>query len=166
MKLESQIRKFANDELVEKMKKISRNKDYPPNLISAMKGSVLEFVKLLNGDINRTQWFEQNSQNLDQYYALPLFVFMSRELMSEYFKTEPEEEEETEFRTLLSKYVHYLYPAYNTLPIGRKYREFPFIVFRSYSLGEMREKIYSDRYLLTSHELNILNLILCRDEKV
>ncbi|MGK7919848.1 MAG: hypothetical protein AB4080_07550, partial [Trichodesmium sp.] len=110
--------------------------------------------------------FEQNSQNLDQYYALPLFVFMSGELMSEYFKTEPEEEEETEFRTLLSKYVHYLYPAYNTLPIGRKYREFPFIVFRSYSLGEMREKIYSDRYLLTSNELNILNLILCRDENL
>ncbi|NEP77998.1 MAG: helicase [Okeania sp. SIO3C4] len=166
MKLESQIRKFANNELVEKMNKISRNKNYPPNLISAMKGSVLEFVELLKGDINRTQWFEQNSQNLDQYYALPLFVFMSRELMSEYFKQEPEEEEETEFRTLLSKYVHYLYPAYNTLPIGRKYREFPFIVFRSYSLGEMRQKIYSDRYLLTSNELNILNLILCRNEEV
>ncbi|NET46164.1 MAG: helicase [Okeania sp. SIO2B3] len=167
MKLESQIRQFANQDLVDKMKEISRDeKDYPPNIQSAMKGSVLEFVKLLKGDINRTQWFEQNSQNLDQYYALPLFVFMSRELMSEYFKTELEEEEETEFRTLLSKYVHYLYPAYNTLPIGRKYREFPFIVFRSYSLGEMREKIYSDRYLLTSNELNILNLILCRDEKV
>ncbi|NET24242.1 hypothetical protein [Okeania sp. SIO1I7] len=52
------------------------------------------------------------------------------------------------------------------LPIGRKYREFPFIVFRSYSLEEIREKIYSDRYLLTSNELNILNLILCRDEKI
>ncbi|MDY7007339.1 MAG: helicase [Cyanobacteriota bacterium] len=166
IKLESQIRQFANQDLVDKMKEISRNKNYPPNLISAMEGSVLEFVELLKGDINRTQWFEQNSQNLDQYYALPLFVFMSRELMSEYFKQEPEEEEETEFRTLLSQYVHYLYPAYNTLPIGRKYREFPFIVFRSYSLGEMREKIYSDRYLLTSNELNILNLILCRDEGV
>ncbi|WP_426560754.1 helicase-related protein [Dapis sp. BLCC M172] len=166
MKLESQIRQFANQDLVNKMKEISRNeKNYPPNIISAMKGSVLEFVELLKGDINRTQWFEQNSQNLDQYYALPLFVFMSRELMSEYFKQELEEEEEKEFRTLLSKYVHYLYPAYNTLPIGRKYREFPFIVFRSYSLEEMREKIYSDRYLLTSNELNILNLILCRDEK-
>ncbi|MEB3340251.1 helicase-related protein, partial [Okeania sp.] len=175
MKLESQIRQFANQDLIDKMKKISWNKDYPPNIISAMKGSVLEFVKLLSGDINRTQWFEQNSQNLDQYYALPLFVFMSRELMNEYFESpltplwkggEPEEEEETEFRTLLSKYVHYLYPAYNTLPIGRQYREFPFVVFRSYSLGEMREKIYSDRYLLTSNELNILNLILCRNEEV
>lgn len=166
MKLESQIRQFANQDLVDKMKEISGNKNYPPNLISAMKGSVSEFVKLLNSDINRTQWFEQNSQNLDQYYALPLFVFMSRELMSKYFKQELEEEEETEFRTLLSKYVHYLYPAYNTLPIGRKYQEFPFIVFRSYSLGEIREKIYSDRYLLTSNELNILNLILCRDEEV
>ncbi|NEQ77907.1 MAG: helicase [Okeania sp. SIO2C9] len=162
--LEEQIRKFANDELFKKMWAISKSQDYPPNLKSAME-TALEFIKLLKGDkgnIDTTQWFEQNSQNLDQYYAVPLFVFMSQELISKYFKQEPIIEEEKEFRTLLSRYVQSLYLAYNTLPIGRKYREFPFIVFRSYSLGEMREKIYSDRYLLTSNELNILNLIICR----
>ncbi len=166
MKLESQIRQFANQGLVDKMNKISRDKDYPPNLVSAIKNSASKFIKFLNDcNIDRSQWFEQNNQNSDQYYAVPLFVFMSGELMSKNFKWETEEEaEETEFRTLLSKYVHYLYPTYDTLPIGRKYQEFPFIVFRSYSLEEMREKIYSDRYLLTSNELNILNLILCRDE--
>ncbi|MGK7956054.1 MAG: helicase C-terminal domain-containing protein, partial [Crocosphaera sp.] len=101
MRLEEQIRKFANNELFKEMLEIiSKSKDYPPNLTSSMK-SALEFIGLLKGDkgdINTTQKFEQNSQNLDQYYALPLFVFMSGELMSEYFKTEPEEEEETEFR--------------------------------------------------------------------
>ncbi|MEM1173057.1 MAG: hypothetical protein AAGJ08_29340 [Cyanobacteria bacterium P01_H01_bin.35] len=25
------------------------------------------------------------------------------------------------------------YPSYNTLPLRRKYREFPFLVFRTYS---------------------------------
>ena len=167
IRLEEQIRKFANNELFKKMWAISQSQDYPPNLKSAIKGA-LEFIGLLKGDkgnIDRTQWFEQNSQNLDQYYALPLFVFMSQELMSKYFKEELIVEEEKEFRTLLSRYVQSLYPAYNTLPIGRQYKKFPFVVFRSYSLGEMREKIYSDRYLLTSNELNILNLILSREEK-
>lgn len=91
---------------------------------------------------------------------------MSQELISKYFKQEIIVEEEKEFITLLSRYLQSLYPGYNTLPIGRQYKKFPFIIFRCYSLGEMREKIYSDRYLLTSNELNILNLILCRDEKV
>ncbi|WP_426547043.1 helicase-related protein [Dapis sp. BLCC M126] len=166
--LEEQIRKFANNELFKKMCAISQSQDYPPNLTSSMK-SALEFIGLLKGDkgdINTTQKFEQNSQNLDQYYAVPLFVFMSQELMSKYFKQELIVEEEKQFRTLLSRYVHSLYPAYNTLPIGRQYQKFPFVVFRCYSLGEMREKIYSDRYLLTSNELNILNLILCQDERV
>ena len=167
--LEDPIRRFANNELVNKMLAISKSKDCPPNIKSAIE-SPLEFINLLKGDkgnINRTQWFEQNSQNLDQYYAVPLFVFVSGGLMSKYFKQEleeEEEEEETEFRTLLSRYVHYLYPSYNTLPIGRTYKEFPFVVFRSYSLAEMREKIYSDNYVFTSNELNILNLILSRVE--
>ena len=168
IELENQIRRFANNELVNKMLSIMKSKDYPPNIKSAIE-SPLELIKILKGDkgnINTTQWFEQNSNNLDQYYAVPLFVFISGELMSKYFKQElEEEEEETAFRTLLSKYIHSLYPAYNTLPIGRKYKEFPFIVFRSYSLKEIREKIYSDRYLLTSNELNVLNLILSREER-
>lgn len=87
---------------------------------------------------------------------------MKEYLKKEANKKELEEEEETEFRSILSRYVHYLYPAYNTLPIGRKYREFPFLLFRSYSLEQMRENVFSDRYLLTSNELNVLNLILCK----
>ena len=169
--LEDPIRKFANNELVKKMLAISKSKDCPPNIKSAIENP-LGLVNLLKGDkgnIDTTQWFKQNSQNSDQYYAVPLFVFITGELMSKYFKEELEEEEEEEeiqFRNLLSRYVHSLYPAYNTLPIGRQYKEFPFIFFRSYSLEEMRKKIYSDRYILTSNELNILNLILCQDERV
>ncbi len=173
MRWEEQIRRVANnEELMKEMEKIIKGKDYPENLGSGIKNGAREFVKFLRKDeIDRTQWFEVNGQNFDQYYAIPLFAFISGEVMKEYLKKEANkkeankkepEEEEKEFRTLLSRYVHYLYPAYNTLPIGRKYREFPFLLFRSYSLEQMRENVFSDRYLLTSNELNVLNLILCR----
>jgi hypothetical protein len=163
IRLEEQIKKYATEDLVKKMWAISKNNGYPDNLRSQLRDGAMELVNLLRGDINKTQWFELNSQNSDQYYALPLFVFISGETLREYFKGQPEEEAEKEFRSLLSRYVHSLYPAYNTLPIGRQYREFPFLIFRSYSLGEMRVNMFSDRYLLNSHELNVLNLILAQE---
>jgi hypothetical protein len=164
IRLEEQIRKYATENLVQKMWAISKSNQYPDNLRSQLRDGAIELVNLLRGDINKTQWFELTSQNSDQYYALPLFVLISGETLREYFKGQPEEEAESEFRSLLSRYVHSLYPAYNTLPIGRQYREFPFLIFRSYSLGEMRVNMLSDRYLLNSHELNVLNLILATDE--
>jgi antitoxin component of MazEF toxin-antitoxin module len=169
MRWEEQIRRVANnEELMRQMRRIIEDKDYAESLSSGIKNGAMELVKFLRKDeIDRTQWFEVNGQNFDQYYAIPLFVFICAEVMKEYLKKEAnkkelEEEEETEFRSILSRYVHYLYPAYNTLPIGRKYREFPFLLFRSYSLEQMRENVFSDRYLLTSNELNVLNLILCK----
>jgi len=164
IRLEEQIRRYATKDLVEKMWAISKSNQYPDNLRSQIRDGAMELVNLLRGDINKTQWFELTSQNSDQYYALPLFVFISGETLREYFKSQPEEEAEREFRSLLSRYVHSLYPAYNTLPIGRQYAEFPFLIFRSYSLAEMRVNMFSDRYLLNSHELNAVNLILSKDE--
>jgi hypothetical protein len=167
IRLEAQIRKYATEDLVKKMWSISKNHQYPDNLRSAMRGGAMELVNLLRGDIDKTQWFELSSQNSDQYYALPLFVLISGATLAEYFqgfKGQPEEEPEREFRRLLSRYVHSLYPAYNTLPIGRQYREFPFLIFRSYSLEEMRVNLFSEQYLLNSHELNVLSLILAKKE--
>jgi hypothetical protein len=163
IRLEEQIRRYATKDLVEKMWAISKSNQYPDNLRSQIWDGAMELVNLLRGDINKTQWFELSSQNSDQYYALPLFVFISGETLREYFKGQPKEEAGKEFRSLLSRYVHSLYPAYNTLPIGRQYREFPFLIFRSYSLGEMRVSMFSDKYLLNSHELNVLNLILAQE---
>lgn len=37
-------------------------------------------------------------------------------------------------------------------------------LFSSYSLEQMREKIFTDKYLLTSNELNVLNLILSKKD--
>ena len=60
--------------------------------------------------------------------------------MAEYFAQEPLEPEDECFRDILAKYIRLLYPVNNVLPIGNNYKEFPFAVFRSYALQEMRKK--------------------------
>ena len=83
--------------------------------------------------------------------------------MQEYFAdSKLEEPEDRRFRDILSAYVRSLYPVNSVMPIGYKYQDFPFIVFRSYSLQQSREKIFTDKYLLSSNELNVLNLILSK----
>ncbi|MGA9378347.1 MAG: helicase, partial [Phormidium sp.] len=151
------------EELVNNMLGIHHSSDYPGRLRSAIKNAI-ELVDKVRDSSDRTQFFQQHSQRLDQYYALPLFSFVSAEAMSEYFAEEPEEAEDERFRDILATYIHHLYPTDKTLPIGYKYKEFPFVVFSSYSLEEMREKIFTDKYLLTSNELNVLNLILSKTE--
>jgi len=113
--------------------------------------------------VEKTQYLEQQSQQFDRYYAIPLFAFVSGEEMQEYFaQTKLEEPEDRRFRDILSAYVRSTYPIDSVMPIGHKYHEFPFIVFRSYSLEQSREKIFTDKYLLSSNELNVLNLILSK----
>jgi len=58
--------------------------------------------------------------------------------MSQYFAEEPEEPEDLRFRDILFTYLRSLYPVTNILPIGDNYQEFPFLVFRSSVLAEMR----------------------------
>ncbi|CBN55086.1 MULTISPECIES: ATP-binding protein [Kamptonema] len=164
IRLHQEIKKIVNKELMHKMYRIRDSISYPENLRSAIRGGAIELVKLLNKDVDKTQYFQQHSHRLDQYYALPLFAFVSGEEMKEYFgDIKREEPEDERFRDILSIYVRSLYPVGNVMPIGHKYQDFPFVVFRSYSLEQSREKFFTDKYLLTSNELNVLNLILSKD---
>jgi len=156
------IANCVTDELWRNMQEISHSPCYPENLRSAIKDAI-ELVRKLRDGEQKTQKFEQTSQQFDQYYALPLFAFISGEAMKEYFTNEPEEPEDERFRDILAIYNRLLYPVGNILPIGHQYQEFPFVVFRSYSLAEIRQKIFTDKYLLTSNELNVLNLILAKE---
>ncbi|MGE5655846.1 MAG: helicase C-terminal domain-containing protein [Actinomycetota bacterium] len=158
----SQISTLANSELLDMMLAISYSEDYPENLRSAIKDAI-ELIDKLRDKGHKSQQIEQESQRLDQYYALPLFALIAGEKMKEYFTSEPEEPEDERFRDILATYIHHLYPTDKTLPIGYHYKEFPFVIFSSYSLERMREKIFTEQYLLTSNELNILNLILAQE---
>lgn len=113
--------------------------------------------------IEKTQWLEEYSQQFDRYYAIPVLAFVSAEEMQEYFAdSQLEEPEDRRFRDILSGYVRSIYPVDSVMPIAHKYQDFPFIVFRSYSLDQSRENIFTDKYLLSSNELNVLNLILSK----
>ena len=155
--------KTATPELLGKMRSISYSESYPESLRSAIKQPI-DLVEKLQDPLEKTQWLEQSSQRSDRYYALPLFAFVAAEKFREYFENNSEDPEDLHFRDILGSYVHILYPADKTLPIGYRYRDFPFVVFASFNLEEIREKAFSDKYLLTSTELNVLNLILSRQE--
>jgi GTPase SAR1 family protein len=162
--LETQIKQYATPDLIEDMRAIGRNQQYPENLQAAIEDGALELIELLEGERSQSQYLELNSAESDRYYAIPLFAFVSSETLRDYFKNYPRDlEDHRRFRSLLSSYVRCLYPVYNTLPIGYKYEEFPFLIFRSYSLEQIRYKMFADRYLLRSHELNVLNLILAKE---
>ncbi|WP_306415019.1 MULTISPECIES: helicase-related protein [unclassified Calothrix] len=162
IRLGQELISYENGELLNKMYDISRSHKFPENLRSAIREAI-NLVTLLNEKPNKTQIFEQQSHHFDQYYALPLFTFISHEALSEYFNSNSEEPEDQRFRDILATYIQSVYPVANILPIGHKYKDFPFVLFRSYSLDEMRKKIFTGNYLLTSNELNVLNLILAKD---
>jgi len=164
MRLNNEIKNCLENQLLENMYRIRDSKSCPENVRSAIRGGAIELLQFLNGEVEKTQYFEQQSQQFDRYYAIPLFAFVSGEEMQEYFaQTKLEEPEDRRFRDILSAYVRSTYPIDSVMPIGHKYHEFPFIVFRSYSLEQSREKMFTDKYLLSSNELNVLNLILSKD---
>ena len=163
MRLHREIKECLEKKLLHKMRLIRDSDSSPENVISAIRGGAIELLQFLNGDVEKTQYFEEQSQQFDRYYAIPLFAFVSGEEMQEYFAdSKLEEPEDTRFRDILSACVRSTYPIDSVMPIGHKYHEFPFIVFRSYSLEQSREKIFTDKYLLSSNELNVLNLILSK----
>ncbi|MEG5044982.1 helicase-related protein [Microcoleus sp. B4-C1] len=163
MSLHREIKECLEKKLLEKMYGIRDSESSPENVRSAIRGGAIELLQFLNGDVEKTQYFEEQSQQFDRYYAIPLFAFVSGEEMQEYFAdSQLEEPEDRRFRDILSAYVRSIYPIDSVMPIGHKYRDFPFIVFRSYSLEQSREKIFTDKYLLSSNELNVLNLILSK----
>ncbi len=165
MRLNGEIKKCLENQLLKKMETIANSKSSPENVKSAIRGGAIELLQFLNGDVEKTQYFEQQSQQFGRYYAIPLFAFVSGDEMQEYFAdSRLEEPEDRRFREILSAYVRSTYPIDSVMPIGHKYHEFPFIVFRSYSLEQSREKMFTDKYLLSSNELNVLNLILSKQD--
>jgi hypothetical protein len=167
MRLREQIQKCVDNQLLHKMYQIRDSDSYAENVRSAITGGAIELLQFLNSDVEKTQYFEQLSQQFDRYYAIPLFAFVSGEEMQEYFADSGlEEPEDMRFREILSAYMREMYPVDSVMPIGHKYQDFPFIVFRSYSLEQSRAKMFTDKYLLSSNELNVLNLILSKDVNI
>lgn len=153
------IQTSVSSELLRQMIAIQRSSEYSPNLQQLMEWGI-QLIRELQNPLEYSQRLQQYGSWPDQYYAIPLFAFLLGDIMAEYFQSGVVEPEKQEFRSLLKEYLRQLYPTDNLLPIGDRYREFPFLIFRSYSLQQMRSKLFTNRYLITSNELNLLNLIL------
>jgi hypothetical protein len=165
IRLYQEIKKEATPELLQKLYRIKDSKSYGDQLKSPIKGGAIELIKLLN-QVEKSQSFELQSQRIDQYYAIPLLAFLLGKEMKEYFEKDTEEPEDQRLRDILSIYVRSRYPVGSLLPIGYKYKDFPFVVFKSYSLEQMRKRMFTDKYLLSSTTFNVLNLILSHQMKL
>ncbi len=160
----SQINRYATSEILDQMFAIREGRDYPPSLKALMKRGI-DLIRELRKPHEYTQRLQQQSSWSDQYYAIPLFAFLVGNIICDYFKSDRTEPDKGMFRQILNSYIRQLYPCDRVLPIGDRYRDFPFLIFRSYSLQQMRSQLFTHRYLLTSNELNILNLILGVDDR-
>ncbi len=132
--------------------------------IQMLINETLQLIRELEQQRYRNQRLEQENKYLDRYYAIPLFVFLVNDTFLTYFRNREVEPEDQRFRRILEVYVRSIFPISQVIPIGYKYEKIPFLIFRSYSLKEMRDKQFSDNYLMNSKELNILNLILAQSD--
>ena len=160
LQLREKLQQAKGSELYRRMQYIAHSDEYPPSLVSAM-GKAIELLDKLNqASPEITQLFTQDSRHADQYYTLPLLAFMQDDVLKQHFSDTSEEPEANSFRWLLTMYARTLYPITLVLPIGDDYDEFPFILFRSFNLREIRNRIFSDTHLLISNEMNVLNMLL------
>ena len=136
-----------------------------PETMKRLIRDTLSFLKELQQEPERSQKLELESQYLDQYYAIPLFALSLNDVFCNYFINKETEPEDQRFRDLLETYIRSLFPITQVLPIAYQYEKFPFLVFRSYSLKEMKNKRFSDQYLINSKELNVLDLVLAESDE-
>lgn len=159
---EVNLQQKITENLLSKLKYISQNKSYNDNLIIAVY-SAIELLEKMNQEDLITGKFQQSSQQFDQYYAFPFLILINPDIVKKYLEKEREEKLDIEdtFRSILETYLRYIFPLNNTLPIGKYYQEFPFLLFNSFSFDLLRYKLFTDKQIFSSTELNILNLILC-----
>lgn len=116
--------------------------------------------QLQEADDEKTRKFVQSSQYMDQYAAVPLLAFLVPEVFETYFAEEQDNQDPLPFRNILASLLQSWYPAENLLPIGADYGTYPFLIFRSYNLSEIRHHLFSGNSVFASYEMNVLNMLL------
>ncbi len=140
---------------------IRKRDDCPESLRESIRAA-LDLLDLLPEDGAQSQYLEQHTARPDQYYAIPLLALCAPEAFASHFAAEDAEKVDCPFRDVLASYARSLYPITDVLPLGSGYESFPFVLFTSHTLAEFRRKPFSAEHILTSHEFNVLNLILAR----
>jgi hypothetical protein len=156
----SQIRKYAMTNFREALEAISRG-NYSENIKNEISFAI-DFINNLKQNEGITQQISDSTNFSDQYFAVPLHLLVADETLKRSFTGDGNSPVAHEFRMLLERYVKALYPADDFLPIGYGFVDFPFVIFKSYDLAQIRRSLFSANYFLNSRSLNLLNLILSR----
>lgn len=153
-------------DLLGTMYALSKDREYPESMQMALRDAIALMQALKDMKTGKIPYYEQESYHTDQHYTIPLVTFLAADVMKEFFanKRENKDSPEETFRSLLGAYVQRLYPTNSLLPLGEGYDDFPFVVFRSLNLGEVRSKMFTGKYLFMSHEFNIINMLLSSKE--
>lgn len=173
-RLAQEIQRYANHDLIRKMHfLVSQKKTYTEQLRTSLKVALELIKKIEQTRVERTQLVRQKSKGTDRYYAIPQSFFSCINEFADYFKqkkissifTQEDWKGDDNFRQLLARYIHAYYPVDNLLPVTSDYGAFPYVLFRSHSLPEARKNRFTERYMFTSNEFNILNVILSRENE-
>jgi len=157
----SQVSKYATPEFINALENIWR-KNYPQDIKNEIYFA-LDFIQKLKQNEEITQQLSDSSNFSDQYFAVPLHFLVADETLRRSFTEESENSPVSHrFRMLLERYVKALYPATDFLPIGNGFVDFPWVIFKSYDLAQIRRGLFRANYFLNSRSLNLLNLILFR----
>lgn len=156
----SHIRKYATTNFREALETISRG-NYSENIKTEITFAI-DFIDKLKQDEIITQQISDFSNFSDQYFAVPIHLLVADETLKRSFTGNENSPVTHDFRILLERYVKALYPADDFLPIGNGFVDFPFVIFKSYDLPQIRRSLFSANYFLNSRSLNLLNLILSR----
>jgi hypothetical protein len=174
-RLAQDIQRYANQTLIQKMYVIaSHKKTYTEQVRTPIRVALELIKKIEQTRVDRTQLVRQKSRGTDRYYAIPQSFFTSRNAFEDYFKqkkmlnlfSQEDWKGDDNFRSLLGHYLHAYYPVENIVPVTSDYDTFPYVLFRSHSLPEARKNRFTERYMFTSNEFNILNVILSREEGI
>ena len=157
----TQTRKYVTPEFRNSLKRISEG-DYPPNIQHEI-DLALEFIEHLDFNENSSQTLSDSSQFSDQYCAVPLHFLVADDTLRDSFTENKPSPVSQDYRQVLERYVKALYPANDFLPIGNGFVKFPFVIFKSYDLAQIRRSLFKSNYFLNSRSLNLLNLMLLRE---
>ncbi len=126
----------------------------------ALKNQLVSVGRLLDYFVQQSSGYsltlKEETASDDMYIAMPIVgIFAFDE-----FRAFTEPKNKRTFKTILRDYVSAHFGVGEVLPISHDYEDVPFILFRSTALKKMRQRIYNDRYMFCSSELNLLNLLL------
>ena len=155
-----QILNYVTPEFINALNKIGQG-----NYSQSLKNEIcftLDFFEHLMQNEGNTQQISDSTNFSDQYAAIPLHFLVMDETLNSYFTGDENSPESQEFRSLLERYVKALYPATDFLPIGEGFVNFPWVIFKSYDLTQIRRSLFSANYFINSRSLNLMNLILAR----